>query len=151
MQITSIEAIPIEGGWYVDDKPAFIAGGKVDHYLVTGQPRTPGFRRIREPGEAVSILIRLDDGTTVAGEGGSVTYAGIAGRDPVFRAAQAVAAADRHIAPTFTGAALDSFRDLEATLRQLHADRGPFHTGLLYAASQALLQAVAAAGRRTGP
>ncbi len=148
MKIVSVKAVCAEGGWYVDDKPAFIAGAEVDHYLVTGRPVTAGFRRVREPGEVVAVLMRLDDGTTVVGEGGSVTYAGIAGRDPVLRAEAAVATVAEHIAGALTGRAAEDFRALEATLKQLSADCGPFHSGVLYATSQALLQAVAAAAHR---
>ncbi len=149
MKISSVKAIAAEGGWYVDDKHAFIAAAKVDHYLVTGRPVTPGFVRIREPGEVVSILIRLSNGTTVVGEGGSVTYAGIAGRDPVFRAEAAVATVEQHIAPAFTGGPAEDFRSLDQKLQQLSGECGGFHAGLLYATSQALLQAVAAAAGHT--
>lgn len=148
MRINTLTAAVTEGGWYVDDKPAFVSGATMDHYLVTGDPLTPGFERAREPGETISVLIRLSDGTVVAGDGGSVTYAGIAGRHPVFRAAPAVDLLQRVIAPAFIGADLDSFRELNCRLTRLSDDGGRFHTGLLYATSAALLCAVAAARRQ---
>ncbi len=147
MRLSSIAAVAGEGGWYVDDRPAFAAGASVNHYLVTGQPLTPGFERVREPGEIISVLIQLSDGTVAVGEGGSVTYAGIAGRDPVFRAASGISTVEEHIIPAFAGALVSDFRSLEGRLLELSDAHGPFHTAVLYATSQALLQAVAAARR----
>jgi methylaspartate ammonia-lyase len=147
MKIQTITAVAGEGGWYVDDKPAFIAGALADYYLVTGHPITPGFQRIREPGEVISVLVRLTDGTVVACDGGSVTYAGIAGRHPVFRAAVGVELVHRVVAPALVGAELRDFGELNSRLIRLSDGAGGFHTALLYAISGALLNAVAAAQR----
>lgn len=147
MRISSIAAVAAEGGWYVDDKPAFAAGASVNHYLVTGSPLTTGFEHVREPGEIISVLIELSDGTVAVGEGGSVTYAGIAGRDPVFRARSGIKTVEEHIVPAFAGIPVSDFRSLEAMLVRLSNEHGPFHAAVLYATSQALLQAVALARR----
>ena len=109
MRLSSIAAVAGEGGWYVDDKPAFAAGASVNHYLVTGSPLTPGFEHVREPGEIISVLIQLSDGTLAVGEGGSVTYAGIAGRDPVFRARSGIETVEEHIVPAFAGIRVSNF------------------------------------------
>ncbi len=147
MNIRSVRATGTEGGSYVDDKPAFVAGAVTDHYLARGVPLTAGFERIREPGQTVCVLIELDDGSIAIGEGGSVTYAGIAGRDPVLRAADAVAVVEQSIAPIFTGAEVGRFRILEDALRQIEPPSGRLHTGISYAVSGALLSAVALARR----
>ncbi len=147
MNIRSIRATGTEGGWYVDDKPAFLAGAVADHYMVRGTPVTPGFVHVREPGQTVCVLIELDDGSVACGEGGSVTYAGIAGRDPVLRSSEAVRTIDRHVAPLLRGADLDRFRVLEDTLRQIDIPGGRLQSGISYAVSGALLSAVALARR----
>jgi methylaspartate ammonia-lyase len=109
---------------------------------------TPGFDAVREPGQTICVAIELEDGSMAFGEGGSVTYAGIAGRDPVFRAAEAVTTIDRTIAPTLAGADLERFRVLEDALRRNHtSDSQQLHSGIVYAVTQALLRAVALAHR----
>ncbi len=147
MRLSSIAAVAGEGGWYVDDKPAFAARASLEHYLVTGSPLTPGFEQVREPGQIISVSIKLSDGTVAVGEGGSVTYAGIAGRDPVFRACSGISTVEEHISPAFAGAPVSDFRTLEQKLVGLSEQHGGFHTAVLYATSQALLQAVATARR----
>lgn len=147
MRIHSISATGTEGGWYVDDRPAFVAGAVAEHYLVRGTPVTPGFERIREPGQTVCVLVELDDGSLAVGEGGSVTYAGIAGRDPVLRSDQAVTVVEQMIAPALAGADVGRFRILEETLRTIASSGSRLHSGILYAVSGALLSAVALARR----
>lgn len=46
---------------------------------------TPGFQQIRQPSEAVSIVLLLSNGVAVSGDGMSVTYAGAGGRLPRFQ------------------------------------------------------------------
>ena len=86
MKIEKAQLVPITGGWYCDDKAAFIFGDvQTDHYLVRGEPRTPGFKNVREVGRGVCVILHLENGLVAYGDGVSVTYAGSAGRDPIFR------------------------------------------------------------------
>jgi|LSQX01.2.fsa_nt_gb methylaspartate ammonia-lyase len=68
----------------------------------------------------MSVLVRLTGGTVVASDGGSVTYAGIAGRHSVFRAAAGVELVQRVVAPALVGAdELHGFRELNSRLIRL--------------------------------
>ena len=85
MKVKEVQAIPITGGWYCDDKAALATGkAQSDHHLVRGEPQTPGFRAVREVGRGVGVVLHLDGGHVVCGDGTSVTYAGSAGRSPSF-------------------------------------------------------------------
>ena len=49
-------------GFYMDDKQAIKAGAKSDGFVYKGEPVTPGFKSIRQPGVAVSVMFVLEDG-----------------------------------------------------------------------------------------
>ena len=61
MRIKAVQAVPIMGGWYCDDKAAFTAGKvEIDHYLVRGEPQTPGFKEVREVGHGAGVILHLE-------------------------------------------------------------------------------------------
>jgi methylaspartate ammonia-lyase len=146
MKITAVQAVPITGGWYCDDKAAFIAGEvQVDHYLARGRPRTPGFKEVREIGRGVGFILHLEGALTAFGDGTSVTYAGAAGRDPVFRLDERTAAIDEVIEPWLIGQNVSAFRPLADGVESLTWRGLPLHTALRYAITQALLEGAALA------
>jgi methylaspartate ammonia-lyase len=148
MTIVDVLAVPVATGAYVIDLAAVKAGAVVvDGGFRFGTPVTPGFHAVREPGEAVSILLVLDDGLVAQGDGMSVVYAAQAGRDPVFRAAHAVALLPE-LRRILVGQRVDSFRGVAATVDGALGEIGA-HSGIRYAASQALLHAAALTARIT--
>ncbi len=135
-------------GFYADDQAAIIAGAAQDGFFYDGAPRTPGFRHVRQAGESVVLQILLDDGQAAAGDCAAVQYSGAGGRDPLFRASEAMATLQREVAPRLAGRALDRFLPLAREIEALQVEGRPLHTALRYGLSQALLDAVARATRR---
>jgi methylaspartate ammonia-lyase len=143
MPIENVRAVPGVSGFYTDDQRAIKAGADRDGFTYTGDPVTPGFDRVREPGEALVVELDLADGTTVRGDCCAVQYSGAGGRDPLFRAAEYHDAVTDEIGNQLVGR---DATDLADTLAVLDDDH---HTAVRYGVSQALLAAAARARRTT--
>lgn len=141
MTISQVVACPATTGFYSDDQDAIRLGAVRDGFLYDGDPVTRGFVHVRQPGEAVSVLIVLSDGQVAHGDCASVQYSGVGGRAAVFRAADGIAAVER-LAAGLIGEPLDDFRRLDALVTRRAADA---HPAVLYGVTQALLHAVALA------
>lgn len=148
-RVVDVLAVPVRTGFFTDDQAAIRAGAAHDGFGYAGPPRTPGFTRVRDPGEAVSVLLVLDDGQVAHGDAAAVQYAGVGGRDPVFRAADGVASVLADVAPLLLGRSVTAFRELAALVEGLRVDGRPLHSAVRYGVSQALLDAVAKAQQRT--
>ncbi len=136
--------MPVRGGFFTDDQAAIVAGAPHDGFGYAGAPVTPGFRAIRQPAEALSVLLVLEDGSVEHGDCAAVQYSGVGGRDPVLDAAAARDAVLATVAGELRGRDVTSFRDVAEELAQL-----PVHTAVGYGVSQALLAVAARAQRRT--
>jgi len=71
-------------GFYFDDQKAIRRGAYSDGLNYIGNPQTPGFTKIRQKGEAISIQLVLADGQVAKGDCAAVQYSGAGGRDPLF-------------------------------------------------------------------
>src|SRR6201986_3333559 len=152
MRVVDVIAVPVQAGFFFDDQLAIRAGASHDGFDYTGQPLIPGFRRVRQPGEAVSVLLVLDDGGVEFGDCAAVQYSGAGGRDPLFAAADAAALVDPIVAPALRNADLaDGFRTLSARVEALTAgpDGRPLPAAVRYGVSQAVLAAVARDRKQT--
>ena len=145
MLITAVLCVPVRSGFFTDDQAAIGLGAAHDGATYVGAPVTPGFRSIRQAGEAVSVLLVLEDGRVAHGDCAAVQYSGVGGRDAVFDAATAVATIEDVIAPLLTGRRVTGFRDLAAEIEALRPGGVPLHTAVRYGVSQALLDAAAQA------
>lgn len=132
------------GGWYCDDKQAIVKGAQRDAYVYQGQPLTPGFRTIREPGEALLVTLESQDGAVGAGDCVSVTYAGGAGRDRPFHTADHITQMRESVLPRLLGRSWRCFRDAAIELERLCTEL-PLHPAICYGLSQALLNLSASA------
>jgi methylaspartate ammonia-lyase len=148
-RIVDILTVPGRSGFFADDQLAIRAGAKHDGFGYVGTPLTPGFTDIRQPGEALSVLLILDDGDITHGDCASVQYSGAGGRDPVFSSTAAASAIAEHVAPMLIGAEVSSFRALTDLVDAIEVDGRPLHTAVRYGVSQALLDAVARSRRVT--
>jgi methylaspartate ammonia-lyase len=148
-RIVDVLTVPGLTGFFTDDQLAIRAGATHDGFGYVGDPVTPGFTRIRQPGEALSVLLLLDDGDVAHGDCASVQYSGAGGRDPVFSSAAAARAVAAHIAPLLVGADVVDFRAMTAAVDAIEVDGRPLHTAVRYGVSQALLDAVARSRRVT--
>ena len=143
MVIADVVAVPIRSGFFTDDQAAIRAGAVHDGFIYRGRPATAGFRTIRQPGEAVSVLLLLDDGQIAHGDCAAVQYSGVGGRASLFLAGPAVEAIERHVAPLLRGREVSTFRDVAHEVDRLAVDGAPLHTAIRYGVTQALLDAVA--------
>jgi methylaspartate ammonia-lyase len=152
MRIVDVLAVPVQAGFFFDDQLAIRAGAAHDGFDYVGPPLTPGFRRVRQPGEAVSVLLLLDDGGVEFGDCAAVQYSGAGGRDPLFAARDAVAVVEQVVAPALRNAdPADGFRTISARVDALTTgpDGGPLPAAVRYGVSQAVLAAVARVRRIT--
>lgn len=144
MTILEVLTAPVRTGFFADDQAAIRAGARHDGFTYVGQPVTAGFRTVRQPGEAVSVMLLMADGSTAYGDCAAVQYSGAGGRDPVFSAAQAQQDIERYVAPLLAGCELTSFRELAGEVDGIRTDDGTaLHTAIRYGVTQALLDAVA--------
>ena len=149
MRITDVLAVPVRAGFFADDQAAIRAGAEHDGFGYAGAPRTPGFRSIRQPGEALSVVLVLEDGSVEFGDCAAVQYSGAGGRDPVFSADRARHDVLTHLAPLLVGREVTGFRGPVGELDAVRPEGRPLHTAVRYGVSQALLGAAARATRRT--
>ena len=111
-QITRVLAVPAVGAYYYDDLAALQSDAMPLSERYGAAPVTPGFRRVREVAEAVSVGLVLDDGQVAWGDCVAVEFSGKAGRDPVFRAEEGLSTIRRAVAPLLQGRDVTSFRQL---------------------------------------
>lgn len=143
MRVRRVLAVPVRGGFFTDDQAAIRAGRRRDGFGYAGPPVTPGFRAVRQPAEALSVLVELADGSVAHGDCVAVQYAAAGGRDPVFEAGTAARVVTDVVAPLLAGRDLGSFRETAAAVDDLRHDDVPLHTAVRYGVTQAVLDAVA--------
>src|SRR5579872_2168416 len=112
MHIERVVTTPARGGFFNDDQIAVLADARRDGFDYSGRPRSSGFSRVRVPGEALSVLLMLSDGGVAVGDCAAVQYAGAAGRDQLFHAAEGSRLIARLVAPLMTGREVTAFREL---------------------------------------
>lgn len=150
MKIIDIIASPGLTGFYFDDQQAIKSGVEHDGFTYLGEPVTPGFKAVRQRGESISVLLMLEDGQVASGDCAAVQYSGAGGRDPLFLAADFIPIILEEIAPKLIGQELDSFRRLAGLVETSKRPAGErFHTAIRYGVSQAILDGVAKARKRT--
>ncbi len=149
MRIVRVLASPGLSGFYADDQEAIRQDAVPDGFAYAGSPRTPGFTNVRQKGEAVSVLLELEDGQIAYGDCCTVQYPGVSGRDPVFKAASLIEVIETDLAGEIVGRDLDSFRPLAEEFDNLQLQGQRLHTAMRYGLSQAFLDAVAKARHTT--
>lgn len=140
--ITDVTVIATESAFFRDDQQAIRAGAARNGFLYDGAPQTVGFHQIREPGKCLTVLLRLEDGTSVTGDCVEVQYAGAGGREAPLSFGDGEALIRERVAPALIGSPISSFRDETQLLAGLEL---PVWLG--YGVSQALLRAAAASRR----
>jgi methylaspartate ammonia-lyase len=149
VKIVDVLTVPVRTGFYADDQAAIRAGAAHDGFRYLGDPVTPGFTTIRQPGEALSVMLLLEDGSVEYGDCAAVQYSGAGGRDPLFSSALAAEQIASHVAPFLRGRELTTFRELTAAVDAIRIDDGPLHTAIRYGVSQAILVAIASVEKKT--
>ncbi|WP_135822546.1 methylaspartate ammonia-lyase [Halostella litorea] len=152
MRIERVRAVPAVSGFFFDDQRAITRGATRDGFTYEGDPVTPGFDRIREAGEALTVDLELSDGTVVSGDCAAVQYSGAGGRDPLFRAERYADVVEGPVADALRGREAAEFARNAAVVADLppaESDGDRLHTAVRYGVSQALLAAAARARRTT--
>jgi methylaspartate ammonia-lyase len=147
MKIVNVVCSKGRTGFYFDDQRAIKAGAEHDGFTYIGETVTPGFHSIRQSGEAVSVMIVLEDGQVAYGDCAAVQYSGAGGRDPLFLAEDFIPVIEQDIKPRLVGRELNSFKQLAEEIDSLiDAKTGKLiHTALRYGVTQAILDAVSKA------
>ena len=139
MNIRTVLFAAGSSAFFFDDQRAIKRGPHHDGFVYAGQPVTPGFTRIRMAGEAISVLLELDDGQIAVGDCVAVQYSGCGGRDPVFRAETILPVLERTVRPWLEGRAIGRFRDMAEACCRVEDDGHPLHTAVTSGVTQALL------------
>lgn len=141
MRIADVLCVPVRSGFYRDDQAAIGLGAVQDGFLYSGPPRTPGFDAVREPGEALSVLLVLDDGQVALGDCAEVQYAAAGGREPVSSSGRGVALVRDAVSPLLTGPEWPDFRTAAEQVDRLVVDGVRLPAAVRYGVTQALLHA----------
>src|SRR5262245_18495404 len=149
MKIKNVIPVVGRSGFFNRDLAAIKAGARADGFAYPGQPVSPGFDKIVQPGGAISVMLVLDDGQVAFGDCVDVILTGVAGRDPLFRAEQHLGFLRTTMRKMLRGRPIDRFREpAEEVDRFVHGGKR-LHTALRYGITQALLQAAALANHCT--
>ncbi len=147
MKITKLICAPGRTGFFFDDQKAIKAGAVSDGSAYRGEPMTPGFIAVRQAGEAISVMLVLENGEIGWGDCAAVQYSGAGGRDPLFLATEFIPILESEVASALAGEEADSFRRLCEKLESIQVNGKPLHTAIRYGVSQAILDAVAKSKR----
>ena len=143
MKIVDLVCAPGRTGFFFDDQRAIKAGAEPDGGAYKGTPVTDGFTAVRQAGESISVMLRLEDGQMAWGDCAAVQYSGAGGRDPLFLAGNFIPFIEKHIKPKLVGREITSFREMSTELESMEVDGRHLHTAIRYGISQAILDAVA--------
>ncbi len=149
MKIINALATPGLTGFYFDDQAAIKNGATLDRFTYEGDTMTKNFKTIRQAGEALSIMLVLEDGQVAYGDAAAVQYSGAGGRDELFYAKTAKATFDAHIKDALIGLDIDAFKANAEHFDAFTINGERIHTGLRYGITQALLDATAKAHKLT--
>ncbi len=145
MKINKVLFTRGNSSFFFDDQKAIKAGAAQDGFVYRGDPVTIGFPAIRTAGEAVSILLILEDGSIAFGDACAVQYSGTGGRDPLFLADRYIPFMEAHLRPLLVGRELTTFRADADFFDHAEVGGGRLHTAIRYGLTQALLDAHARA------
>ncbi|RKJ50066.1 methylaspartate ammonia-lyase [bacterium 1XD42-54] len=145
MKIVNMICAKGRTGFFFDDQRAIKKGAVSDGAAYKGAPVTDGFTAIRQAGEAISVMLVLEDGQIAYGDCAAVQYSGAGGRDPLFLAEDFIPVIETEIKPMLVGQEADSFRRLAEMVDHPEKAGKKFHTAIRYGVTQAILDAVAKA------
>lgn len=143
MKIAKVLATAGLNGFYNDDKVAIRKGATLDGFIYRGEPLTMGFRTIRQPGEAASIMFMMEDGGYVFGDALVVQYSGTGGRESMMTGAAMCELVRTTVAPAFEEREITTFRAMSAELDAIRHENQKLPASICYGTSQAILEAVA--------
>ncbi len=149
MKIVDLICSAGRSGYFNKDLAAVRGGARQDGFSYIDGPVTPGFDHVIQPGEALSVMLLLEDGQVAFGDCMDVIFTGAAGRDPLFKAEDHRAVVEGSVRDLLRNRNCAKFRPLAGEIDTLKIDGQQLHTALRYGITQALLHAAALAHHRT--
>ena len=149
MKVKQVICATGRSGYMHRDLMAIKAGARQDGMIFHGPTVTPGFKKIVEPATIISVMLILEDGQIAFGDCADVILAGIAGRDPVFNAADYLEVMQGPVAASLTGRDVSTFKANADELDKMTVHGKRLHTALRYGITQALLNACALSLKQT--
>ena len=148
MKIQKVVCAKVRTGFFFDDQRAIKKGAKSDGSAYIGEPVTAGFTAVRQAGEAISVILILEDGQMAYGDCAAVQYSGAGGRDPLFLAKDFIPVIEKYVAPVLEGKEISTFREMAAEVEAVEVEGNRLHTAIRYGVTQAVLDAVAKANKK---
>ena len=148
MKIQKVVCAKGRTGFFFDDQRAIKKGAKSDGSAYIGEPVTAGFTSVRQAGEAISVMLVLEDGQVAYGDCAAVQYSGAGGRDPLFLAKDFIPVIEKYVAPVLEGKEISTFREMAAEVEAVEVEGNRLHTAIRYGVTQAVLDAVAKANKK---
>lgn len=149
MKIVDVICSKSYTGFYFDDQAAIKKGATTDGFIYMGEPVTEGFTSIRQAGEAISVMLKLEDGQVAFGDCAAVQYSGAGGRDPLFLADDFIEFINNNIKDKLIGTDVSNFKENAIKFDSLQVNGTRLHTALRYGITGALLDATAKANKTT--
>ncbi|EEE35656.1 methylaspartate ammonia-lyase [Rhodobacteraceae bacterium KLH11] len=149
MKITRVLYSFGRSGFFNEDLTAIKMGAQQDGLVYRDPPVTPGFRTVVQPGQSVSIMLVLEDGSVGFGDCSDVIFAGQAGRDPLFNPDDHKAFLETDLPELLVGKSVAEFRPLAEEFDRINYKGGRLHAALRYGVTQAILHATSLANRTT--
>ncbi len=84
MKIVDLVCAKGRTGFFFDDQRAIKLGAESDGAAYLGKTTTAGFSAVRQAGEAISVMLVLEDGQVAYGDCAALQYSGAGGRAPPF-------------------------------------------------------------------
>ena len=141
MKIKDVLCSVGNSGYYNWDLAGLKAGGQPDGFVYHGTPVTPGFKKLIQPGQCISIMLVLDNGEIAFGDCIDVILTGAAGRDPLFDAQTHLPLITGPIRDRLIGTPCHEFKNLATELDGIVVDGARLHTAVRYGLTQAVLHA----------
>lgn len=143
MKIKNVLCTEVLTGFYMDDKEAIKQGAEEDGFIYKGAPVTPGFKHVRQPGVAVSVMFVLENGDMAYGDCAVAQYAASDGREVPNTADKLIDMINKHVVPYFVGMDLTEFKSTaEQFDRYEFPEIGVLPASIRYGVTQAILESV---------
>lgn len=130
-------------GFYMDDKEAIREGAKEDGFVYRGEPLTPGFKTIRQPGQSVSVMFVLENGEIAYGDCAVAQYAASGGREIPPTAEALIEVIEKDVIHLFEGKDIKEFRKTAEDFDRLIVEGHRLPSPIRYGVTQAILETVA--------
>ncbi|KAK4864862.1 hypothetical protein LT330_001485 [Penicillium expansum] len=150
-QPTDVRFVCGLSGYFHKDLQAVKQSPNYDPLADNIAPVTPGFKKVVQAGEVISILLRLQNGAVAIGECVDVIFSGTASRDPLFIPKEHLSLLNKVVRPWLLECDVTTFRSNAVKIDQPWPELGNkrLHTAVRYGLSQALLSATALANKCT--